>query len=76
MRPKNLDGTQTQGRQKEENDNTHATVVNMVLEHCALTRFSIENYESIALDRQSTHPLENFLVTEEWTLMTLIYVKK
>jgi hypothetical protein len=29
--------------------------------------FSIENYESIALDRQNTHPLENFLVTCEWT---------
>jgi hypothetical protein len=35
-------------------------VVDTVFEHGAVAHFSIENYESLALYRESTHPLENF----------------
>jgi hypothetical protein len=45
---------------KRKNYNIHIAVVDTVCEHGAVIHFSMENSESLALDQESTHPLENF----------------
>jgi hypothetical protein len=49
-----------------ETNNLYIGIGGPFLEHCSLISFSLSNYSHLALDRLSTHPLENFFGFVRW----------